>query len=172
MFRDGAECAYIRPSVRGQTRVVARLLELRADVDLVGGDGARPLAAAVAERQWMIARRLADARADLEDLRVPGDDRPLLLRLAAESQWDTLVHLARSGADVCAREPSGLTMGASVRGGPKSRGLSARCWPISMEAVRRSPESLAQVCRIRRVNIRPRLVQLVSNLARFEQIVE
>lgn len=121
--RDSAgRTALVLAAARGHAKTVARLAEARAALEAQGEDGRTALVAAAAEHQWMVVRRLADARANLEAERgkqsdlaggkeaaEPGDVRQVLLRAAEALQWDTVVHLARRRADVCARGTGGRT---------------------------------------------------------------
>merc|ERR1712039_690866 len=88
------------------------LLQRGACTEVSNISGETAVVIAAQSRHWMIARRLADAKANLE-VHPDNDEglRKTILVLAVEAcQWDTVMHLVRRGADLRVRSEGGITM--------------------------------------------------------------
>eukprot|EP00435_Cladocopium_sp_Y103_P059695 s236_g21.t1 len=76
-------------------------------------NGQTALIAAARQQSWMVVRRLAEARANLDAVEssdAKQSPKHVIVRLAETSQWDTLIHLARHGANLEARGQAGRTV--------------------------------------------------------------
>ncbi|CAE6952477.1 unnamed protein product [Symbiodinium sp. CCMP2456] len=98
--------ALILAASQGQSRAVSSLIDCRASLELRSVDGQTALLAAARHQHWMALRRLAEALAD-PNVVENKTAKPVILRVAETSQWDTLIHLARHRADLEVRGQGG-----------------------------------------------------------------
>eukprot|EP00439_Symbiodinium_sp_Y106_P067382 s2320_g11.t1 len=98
--------ALILAASQGQSRAVSSLIDSRASLELRSVDGQTALLAAARHQHWMALRRLAEALAD-PNVVENKSAKPVILRVAETSQWDTLIHLARHRADLEVRGQGG-----------------------------------------------------------------
>eukprot|EP00931_Biecheleriopsis_adriatica_P091740 TRINITY_DN65623_c0_g1_i1.p1 TRINITY_DN65623_c0_g1~~TRINITY_DN65623_c0_g1_i1.p1 ORF type:complete len:238 (-),score=48.78 TRINITY_DN65623_c0_g1_i1:151-864(-) len=102
--------ALILAASHGHTKTLSSLMEHKAQLEARSEDGQTALIAAAKQRHWMAVRRLAEARANLEAVDSSRGAKPVLLHVAETSQWDTLVHLAKNGANLEVRGQGGRTV--------------------------------------------------------------
>ncbi|CAL1151863.1 unnamed protein product [Cladocopium goreaui] len=115
------QTALIMAASQGNAKAVSSLIECRARMETRCNKGLTALIAAARQQSWMVVRRLAEARANLDAVEssdAKQSPKPVIVRLAETSQWDTLIHLARHGANLEVRGQAGRTvlMYAAERG--------------------------------------------------------
>eukprot|EP00434_Breviolum_minutum_P034112 symbB.v1.2.030184.t1/scaffold3354.1/size58575/5 len=103
------QTAMIIAASQGNAKAVSALIEQKARMESRCRAGQTALIAAARQQSWMAVRRLAEARANLDAVE-SSDSKEVILRLAETSQWDTLIHLARHGANLEVRGQAGRTV--------------------------------------------------------------
>lgn len=107
------QTALIMAASQGNAKAVSSLIECRARMETRCNKGLTALIAAARQQSWMVVRRLAEARANLDAVEssdAKQSPKPVIVRLAETSQWDTLIHLARHGANLEVRGQAGRTV--------------------------------------------------------------